>query len=90
MPDNGIVDRSPRGFFPQNCGLPLIGYPDGRYLIDHVHPSIEGHQLIAAALCDEFIRRGIVHPADGWKEVRKKTFQEHFDGLDSLVFAVAR
>jgi hypothetical protein len=62
------------------------GIPDGRYLIDHVHPSIEGHQLIAVAFCEEFIRHGIVDSAAGWKEARKQLFKEHLDSLDSLYF----
>ncbi|HID76134.1 MAG TPA: SGNH/GDSL hydrolase family protein [Planctomycetaceae bacterium] len=62
------------------------GIPDNRYLLDHVHPTIEGHQLIGAALCGELIRQGIVHPVDGWKEVRKELFQKHLDSLDNLYF----
>ncbi len=60
--------------------------PDDRYLLDHVHPSIEGHKLIAEWLMDEFVRQGIVKPGDGWKELRDQSYRDHFASLDDLYF----
>jgi lysophospholipase L1-like esterase len=60
--------------------------PDDRYLLDHVHPSIEGHKLIAQWLMDDLIRQGVVKPVDGWKDAREQAFRKHFESLDALYF----
>ncbi|NQT14328.1 MAG: SGNH/GDSL hydrolase family protein, partial [Planctomycetes bacterium] len=63
------------------------GIPGGYGLLDHVHPSIPGHQLIANALADELVRQGVVHPVPDWKENRDRRFREHLASLDDLYFA---
>jgi hypothetical protein len=68
-------------------GLTETGIPGGYRLLDHVHPSIPGHQLIADALADEMVRLGFVHPVPGWKAQRDRRFQEHFDSLDDFYFS---
>lgn len=60
--------------------------PDDRYLLDHVHPSIEGHKLIANWLMDELVRKDVVKPVDGWKELREQSYRDHFAFLDNLYF----
>jgi hypothetical protein len=60
--------------------------PDGRYLLDHVHPSIEGHKLIAEWLMEELVRQDVVRPIDGWKQHREQSYREHFESLDDLYF----
>ena len=67
--------------------LSEAGIPGKFLLVDHVHPSIAGHQLIAAALADELIRRGVVHPKPGWKARRDQAFHRHLGSLDELYFA---
>jgi len=68
-------------------GLTDSGIPGGYRLLDHVHPSIPGHQLIANALADEMARLGFVHPVPDWKPRRDRRFQEHFDSLDDFYFS---
>lgn len=63
------------------------GIPGGYGLLDHVHPSTAGHQLIANALADELVRQGFVEPAPDWAENRDRRFREHLGSLDDLYFA---
>ena len=63
------------------------GIPGGKYLVDHVHPSIEGHQLIADQLAAELVRLGFVVPAADWSSRRDAAFREHIDSLDDLYYA---
>lgn len=61
--------------------------PGGYLLVDHVHPSIAGHQLIGNALADELARQGIVKPRSGWEERRDQAFREHLESLEDLYFS---
>jgi tetratricopeptide (TPR) repeat protein len=38
------------------------------FFLDHVHPTIEGHKLLAVALIKEMIKEGIVQPDATWSE----------------------
>ncbi|UCF69163.1 MAG: tetratricopeptide repeat protein [Acidobacteriota bacterium] len=40
------------------------------YFLDHVHPTIEGNRLLAIALIEVLIERGVVEPAESWNEAR--------------------
>lgn len=60
--------------------------PGDRYLLDHVHPSIEGHKLIASWLTEELARQGVVAPNDGWKAIRDQSYRDHFASLNDLYF----
>jgi lysophospholipase L1-like esterase len=64
-----------------------FGIPGGYWLIDHVHPSIPGHQLIANALADEIARQAFFHPQPDWQKTRDRRFREHLASLDDLYFA---
>lgn len=63
------------------------GIPGGLYLIDHVHPSIEGHQLIADLIASKLSLMGVVHPLPGWRERRNASFRAQLDSLDSLYYS---
>jgi lysophospholipase L1-like esterase len=63
------------------------GIPGGYWLVDHVHPSIPGHQQIANALADEMVRLGYVHPAADWRSNRDRRYREHLASLGDLYFA---
>jgi len=63
------------------------GIPDGEWLIDHVHPTIAGHQLLADKISALLVAQGIVStPRGDWQQVRKARYQEHFDALSPLYF----
>lgn len=38
------------------------------YFLDHVHPTIEGHKLLALALLDTMTEQGLVTPGPDWGE----------------------
>jgi len=59
-------------------------------LVDHIHPSIEGHQRIANALLRQLERDGFLRPAEGWEQRRDAAWRKHFDTLDAAYFAAAR
>ncbi len=61
--------------------------PGGYLLVDHVHPSIAGHRLIAEALIDELIRLAVVEPAPNWREEYEQAAREHLDALGDFYFA---
>ncbi len=63
------------------------GILGGRLLVDHVHPSIEGHQQIALALLERLAEQGhIALPAD-WKSRATTAFKRHYDSLSDFYFA---
>lgn len=60
------------------------------WLVDHVHPSIEGHQKIALALAEEMKRRRIVSWSESLGEMTKLPFAEHLASLDRSYFHEGR
>ena len=55
-------------------------------LIDHIHPSIEGHQRIAEALVEFLATHGFVTLPDDWRPPAQAAFKRHLDSLDSAYF----
>ena len=70
-----VERRSPRGI------------PGGFLLLDHVHPSITGHRLIADALTDELARQGIAHPTPGWRRRQEQVVRKHLASLGLFYYA---
>jgi tetratricopeptide (TPR) repeat protein len=62
------------------------GIPGHEWLVDHVHPSIRGHQVLADALAEEMVRLGIVRPDATWKESRDHVYAEHLRSLDTIYY----
>jgi lysophospholipase L1-like esterase len=57
------------------------------WLVDHVHPSIAGHKLIARALLDEMVRQGWTRaPREGWEAERDRLYSEHSATLDTFYY----
>jgi tetratricopeptide (TPR) repeat protein len=42
--------------------------PGRELFLDHVHPTIAGHRLLATALVEELIRQGTIVPSSAWPE----------------------
>jgi tetratricopeptide (TPR) repeat protein len=40
--------------------------PGAEYFLDHVHPTIAGNRILALALVDALIAKGVVRPAASW------------------------
>ena len=68
--------------------------PDGilgnELLLDHVHPTISGHQLIAQALLGELVHMGLARPQPGWEGRRQEAYRKHLGSLDTPYFARAK
>ena len=63
------------------------GIPGGLYLIDHVHPSIEGHQLIADLIASQMSLLGYLQPQPDWRQRRNEVFRQRLDSLDDLYYS---
>jgi tetratricopeptide (TPR) repeat protein len=67
------------------------GIPGDKWLVDHVHPEIEGHQRIAEALTDKMIELGYVPPPPaGWQQRRQDLYTAHYNSLKAIYFARGR
>jgi tetratricopeptide (TPR) repeat protein len=44
------------------------GSPGNEYFLDHVHPTIGGHRLLAMAIVDAMIQMRIVTPSEDWPD----------------------
>ncbi len=44
--------------------------PGEEFFLDHVHPTIRGHRLIALTVIDELVRMRVVNPQPDWGETR--------------------
>jgi lysophospholipase L1-like esterase len=62
------------------------GFPDNQWLIDHVHPTIEGHQLLADALVQKLADLHFVSPRADWQAARDAAYQRHLAGLSHAYF----
>ena len=63
------------------------GILGGRFLVDHVHPSFEGNQMIADALTEELERLGVVSRLPDWRDKSRQAYQRHFEALPDIYFA---
>jgi len=62
------------------------GIPGDDWLVDHVHPSIRGHQLVARVLLDEMAREGWLAPSPGWEAERDRQYKAQLASLDEFYF----
>ena len=65
----------------------VVGRPA---MIDHVHPSIEGHQWIAAALLEQVVEMGMITLPKGWEQRRVTLVRDHLATLDEVYYAEGR
>ncbi len=61
--------------------------PGNLYLVDHVHPSIEGHQLVANLIVSELSLIGIVKPEPEWRQLCHEAYQRQIDSLGDLYYS---
>lgn len=59
-------------------------------LVDHVHPSILGHQLVARVLVDELTREGVISPRPGWEAERDRLYQAQLASLDDFYYLMGQ
>lgn len=63
------------------------GIPGDEWLLDHVHPTIAGHRLIADELLRKLVDMKIIAPRPGWTSARDALWKEHFSTLDDAYHA---
>lgn len=59
-------------------------------LVDHIHPSIQGHQMIAERLMPMLVSLGMATRQQGWQERAEAARTAHFESLDRMYFLSAR
>ncbi|MGK0186141.1 MAG: lysophospholipase L1-like esterase [Verrucomicrobiales bacterium] len=61
-------------------------------LVDHIHPSLRGHQLIADQITDALSGWVLADPAaeNDWKLARSRAYANHLRTLDDLYYAHGR
>ncbi len=63
------------------------GVPGSEWLLDHVHPSVLGHQLIADSLYEAMENMKLVRTPKGWREARDELWRHHLSSLNKAYFA---
>jgi lysophospholipase L1-like esterase len=63
------------------------GVPGDEWLLDHVHPNIQGHQLIADTLYQTIEEMELVTTPEDWQSRRDKLWQDHQDSLSPAYYA---
>jgi lysophospholipase L1-like esterase len=61
--------------------------PGDEWLLDHVHPSVAGHQLIADLLYQTMEDMELVRTPRGWRARRDDLRQRHLSSLNEAYFA---
>ncbi len=79
--DTPVVDLV-RVFAARSAG----GIIGDDWLVDHVHPSINGHQLVARMLFDEMVREGFLRPRPGWEAERDQRYRDQLASLDDFYY----
>jgi lysophospholipase L1-like esterase len=62
------------------------GSPGGLLLLDHVHPSISGHQLIADELFQVLVDMKLADAPEGWTIARDELWRQHLSSLDEAYY----
>ncbi|MDX1944312.1 MAG: GDSL-type esterase/lipase family protein [Pirellulaceae bacterium] len=66
------------------------GFADNQWLVDHVHPSIAGHQILATALVEQLAGMKVARPVADWEAAREVAFEQHLTSLDAAYFERGR
>ncbi|HEX6202208.1 MAG TPA: tetratricopeptide repeat protein, partial [Thermoanaerobaculia bacterium] len=62
--------------------------PGDELMLDHVHPDLPVHDLVARQVFDLLAERGVVRPAAGWSDARRQAIYDRVvAGLDREDFA---
>ena len=68
-------------------GLSRDGLVGDQWLVDHVHPTITGHQVLADRLAEKLVEMNVVKPTGEWTSTKDARYREHLDSLPDLYFA---
>jgi tetratricopeptide (TPR) repeat protein len=62
--------------------------PSNAWMVDHVHPTVRGHQVIGIKIHEKLAELGwVVAPNDDLDEKRSVAFRDHLISLDETYFA---
>jgi hypothetical protein len=57
------------------------------WLVDHIHPSVEGHQLLGEELAKLCFKYGLAEaPVDDWLKRRRQLYEQHLQTLGEAYF----
>lgn len=59
---------------------------DNEWLLDHVHPTIEGHRKIADWILKAMAQQQLVKPGDGWESNRNELYEAHLATLGTAYY----
>mgnify|MGYP001170049747 CR=1 FL=1 len=59
-------------------------------LVDHIHPTIDGHKVVADAILTQMEKAGWGEKSEAWDERRDTAYSEHFETLDATYFIEAK
>ena len=76
-----LVDANAR--FAERSQGGMVG---DEWLVDHVHPTLEGHQLIAQWLLEELVRQEFAALKADWRPAIESAYQEHLEGIEEIYF----
>ncbi len=67
------------------------GIPGDRLMADHVHPSVQGHTIVAELLVDQFVESELVGPPPSrWEDRRDKLYKQHTQSLPTSYYLRGR
>ncbi len=70
--------------FSQRSPHGIVG---ANWLVDHIHPSLEGHQLLGESLAKLCVEQGLVPaPQADWEQQRMEFYRAHLSQLNEAYF----
>ena len=82
--ENGVLLLDADQLFQTKCPHALVGRP---WLIDHVHPGIEGHQLLGEAIADSLLKNSWIESSgDAWRSGRPDRYRNHLSQFGEEYF----
>ena len=83
--EHGVPIVDVRPLFAEESGM---GIPGDEVFLDHVHPTISGHQAMADALLQEMAGMKLLQiRRQGWRTGRSERYRTHLASLDHAYFA---
>ena len=65
------------------CRDEILG---NQWLVDHIHPTFKGHQVIANELMKELQRQGQVKPQEDFERIRQRAYEKHVASLGDAYY----
>lgn len=64
----------------------LTGIVPSRWMLDHVHPTIAGHQLIANTVAVKLMEKRRIMPPEDWSVQRDSAYKTHLESIPRQYF----